>query len=86
MYNKPKNKLIPSREPTTEGGGEHIVFRPTQISGEFPMKRYTQPQPDFPVGHLAAVPFHCMSFQSRVCLIRNWFFKTLWQYKNGENL
>ncbi|KAK3603126.1 hypothetical protein CHS0354_027914 [Potamilus streckersoni] len=67
MYNKPKNKLIPSREPTTEGGGEHIVFRPTQITGDFPMKRYTQPQPDFPVGHLAEkIPIHYRSSRKQI--------------------
>ena len=39
---------------------EQVVFKATQISGDFPMKRFNQPPPDFPVSHLAgkAAAFH----------------------------
>lgn len=36
-----------------ESEKEQVIFRATQITGDFPMKRFTQQAPDFPVSHLA---------------------------------
>ncbi|KAL4228191.1 Leucine-rich repeat-containing protein 49 [Mactra antiquata] len=39
-----------------------VIFKATQITGDFPMKRFNQQTPDFPVSHLAEkIPIHYRS-------------------------
>ncbi|XP_045156719.2 leucine-rich repeat-containing protein 49-like isoform X2 [Mercenaria mercenaria] len=59
MFNSARNRELNQKQFIAK---EEVIFCPTQISGDFPMKRYNQQTPDFPVSHLAEkLPIHYRS-------------------------